>query len=219
MVNCVLAIGSTEIIMENYTSSGAAGPREDQGPGSFERDGNSAGRRLDSTAAAPAAVTAERALEEIDVWWGSYAGRKMVPGFVLSGLLTAVFFGLAWYFREWHGNVVRYWVQVAMGGLWTIELAWWVYRLVSAGYRLTTRRLLYYWGLFRPIRLEVDLKDVTQVIVEQKPLDRLLGVGRLRIATKDKPHALIFEAVTRPLEIANKIERRISRAAIDRTSP
>src|SRR5262249_12897306 len=83
--------------------------------------------------------------EEVDLWWGAYAGRKMLPEFVLCGIITALLFAMAWYFRTWHGNVVRYLVQLAMGAVWLSELAKWAYRLVACGYRLTTRRVLYYY--------------------------------------------------------------------------
>jgi hypothetical protein len=149
--------------------------------------------------------------EEIDVWWGAYAGRRLVPELVLCGVITAVLFGLAWYFREWHGNVVRYAVQLAMGALWIAELFWSAYRLIACGYRLTTRRLLYYRGLFHPIRQELDLKDVEAVVIEQTFFDRLLGIGNILIASRDNPRSIVFEAVRKAKSIAKEIERRAER--------
>ena len=35
--------------------------------------------------------------EEIDVWWGSYAGRAMLPGFLLCLLLTLLLLALDGY--------------------------------------------------------------------------------------------------------------------------
>ena len=146
--------------------------------------------------------------DEIDVWWGAYAGRRLVPELVLCGAITAVLFGLAWYFREWHGNIVRYAVQLAMGALWIAEGLWSAYRLVACGYRLTTRRLLYYRGLFHPIRQELDLKDVEAVVVEQTLVDRLLGIGNILIASRDNSRRVVFEAVRNPKSIVKEIERQ-----------
>src|SRR5258708_35307141 len=126
----------------------ATNPQRDNSADSVARDVNDVEVGRHSTPAGSDVMAAELDDEEVDVWWGSYAGPKLIPGAVLYGSLTAVLFGLAWYFREWHGNVVRYWVQVAMALLWSVQIARWSYRLISTSYRLTTRRLLYYNGLF-----------------------------------------------------------------------
>jgi uncharacterized membrane protein YdbT with pleckstrin-like domain len=148
-------------------------------------------------------------LEETDVWWGAYSGRKIVPDLVLCALLTAVLFGLAWYFREWYQNVVRYLVQLAMAVLWIAAGGRGIYRLISTGYRVTTRRLLYYRGLVRPVRRELALKDVHDVTVRQKGIDRLFNVGEIQIKTTDDSQPFVFEAVGNPKAVAKEIEKRI----------
>jgi len=153
--------------------------------------------------------------EEVDLWWGAYAGRKMLPEFVLCGIVTALLFAMAWYFRTWHGNVVRYLVQLAMGAVWLSELAKWAYRLVACGYRLTTRRVLHYYGLFQPIRRELELRTLATIQVEQSFFDRLLGVGRVVVHARDDSLPVVFDAVRRPTAVAVEIDRRseMARAA------
>jgi hypothetical protein len=156
---------------------------------------------------------AELANEELDLWWGSYDGRKLVPWVILYAMLTTLLFGFAWYFKEWHGNVVRYWVQLATGILWSVQLVRWSYRLISTSYRFTTHRLLYYRSLIRPVRQDMQLKDVAKVTVEQGRLDRLMDVGAVRVQNSGaKP--LVFEAVHHPRRIADEIERQVQRSRV-----
>src|SRR5881227_2219117 len=72
-----------------------------------------------TTGTKPAAESVD---EEVDVWWGSYEGRKFAPWIVLTAVFSGILVGFAWYLREWHGNVVRYWVQLAMAMLWIVQL-------------------------------------------------------------------------------------------------
>jgi uncharacterized membrane protein YdbT with pleckstrin-like domain len=150
--------------------------------------------------------------EEVDVWWGAHSGRSAIPSFAISAVLTGILFGVAWYFKEWHGNIARYWVQAATGALWSAGVLYWLYRMVSTSYRLTTRRLLYYKGLFRPIRAEIDLHEVASVAVTQKFLDRALDVGQVRVESRNGRASLLFESVRQPEQLRREIEKWVKRS-------
>src|SRR5713226_9961117 len=43
---------------------------------------------------------------EVDLWWGSYASRTMLPSFVLCVFLTGAIADLAWLLGAWHGSAL-----------------------------------------------------------------------------------------------------------------
>jgi membrane protein YdbS with pleckstrin-like domain len=153
--------------------------------------------------------------QEVDVWWGSYAGRTMAPDFVVCGLLTAATLGLAWYFRTWHGgNVVRTVALALTALLWLVQVGSATYRVVAVNYRLTTQRLFYDYGFFWPIRHEVDLAKIAQVLVERGPLERLMGVGRIRVLLEGSAMPpIVFEGVRNPEHVAAEIRRKVERTS------
>src|SRR5262249_42686499 len=81
-----------------------------------------------------------RRVEEVDVWWGSYAGRAMLPSFAVCTVLTALIsFVTHWWVHE------RGWLQLNFFGLagavWLVQLTRWGRRFFTWNYRLTTRWL------------------------------------------------------------------------------
>jgi len=172
-------------------------------------------------AAAPAADPAQKpaadAGEELDVWWGSYAGRAMVPGFVACGLLTLVIAGGAWYWwdvYQAHPRVARYSAYTLGTLVWGIQLLRWGYRTIFTNYRLTTRRLFRDKGLRTPAGPPVELTAVTEVAVEPPAFwERLLDVGRVRLACGNGPvRELVLDGVYQPGQVAEQIRRQVQRA-------
>jgi hypothetical protein len=121
-------------------------------------------------------------VEEVDVWWGGYAGRTMVPELVLAGLLTVSIVGLAWYSGAWqNSNLLRSTTLILLGGFWLSQTARWLYRVLSTNYRL-----------------------------EYRLLERLAGVGRIRIMVQD-PAAppLVLEGIRDPEHIVMLIRTQV----------
>jgi membrane protein YdbS with pleckstrin-like domain len=167
-------------------------------------------------------VTDPDETQEVDLWWGGYAGRAMTPSFVLCALLTAAIAGGAWYLWEAHGlpaHLVRYAAYGLAGTLWSLQLVRWGYRVAMFNYRLTTRRLFQDCGPLSPVGA-VELSRVAGVRVERGPLDRLLGVGRLRIVTENgTPSAVTLEGVRHPEHAARQMQRAVQRARSVRGVP
>jgi membrane protein YdbS with pleckstrin-like domain len=151
--------------------------------------------------------------EERDVWWGAYAGRTMLPDFVLCGVLTAILVGIAWALRAWHGSTtIRYATQLCIAVLWIWQFGRWSYRMLAVNYRLTTRRLFCERGFHHPGSPGLELSEVVHVAVERGPLERLLRVGRIRVVTHGDPERqLVLEGVHDPEHIASEIRKHVSR--------
>jgi hypothetical protein len=149
--------------------------------------------------------------EEVDVWYGAYAGRTMLPQFLLAGLLSAVLFGLARLLGAWHGSSVARYLGLAIAlAIWALVLTLWLYRMIAINYRLTTRRLFIERGFGHPGRPGVDLNQVDRIDVEFGHLGQKLDVGRLLITLKnDKSGPLILEGVHHPRQVVERIRKYI----------
>jgi membrane protein YdbS with pleckstrin-like domain len=158
--------------------------------------------------------------EETDIWWGSYAGRTMLPGFLLCLVLTILLLALDWYLetRNRRSDLISSAVLSLAGALWLFEGTRWIYRMIAVNYRLTNRRLLYTRGFKVPESWSVELARITEVSVVRGPVERLLGVGRISIHAEDSNSSpLILEAVLAPQRVARLIRRRVHQARAQRT--
>jgi membrane protein YdbS with pleckstrin-like domain len=80
---------------------------------------------------------------------------------------------------------------------------WWL-RMRSTTLTVTDRRVVIETGLFTHQTTEVARKDVTDVLVAQDPVMRLLGVGDLVIRAHGQKEVVLM-AVPHPDEVAHKI--------------
>jgi hypothetical protein len=164
-----------------------------------------------SFANVPAA--AER-LEEVDLWWGAYATRTMLPSFIVSGLLSSAVAGLAWYLVAVRGLDrldMRYSAYAIIAAIWAQQLLRWAYRIATFNYRLTTRRLLIERNFVRSGRAEIALEDVDDVVVTQAAWEARLGIGTLRmVCARCNPPSFVLDGVKDPQRIASQI-RSLSR--------
>jgi|GEM_PF-1983670 len=146
--------------------------------------------------------------EEVDVWYGSYAGRAMLPRFMQLALLSGLIIAVAWSLGAWRGsNVVRYTALPIIVALWLALALVWIRRFLGHNYRLTTKRLFYQFGFHHPGRPGVELRRIRQVAVEANRIERWLDVGRLRIFF-DQEAPLVLDGVHHPFHVAKQIERR-----------
>jgi membrane protein YdbS with pleckstrin-like domain len=174
-------------------------------PGSSSRDGPTKEDARRSRAAAT---------DEVDIWWGSYASRTMLPSFLLCLLLTIVLLAIDWYLegRNERSDLISSAVLGTAVALWLFEGTRWFYRMIAINYRLTSRRLLCTRGFSLRDCRAVDLAQVTEVAVESSPIERLLGVGRILIHVQDGHPAAVLDGVLKPRRVARTIRRRVRHA-------
>ena len=139
--------------------------------------------------------------QEVDLWWGSYAGRTMLPSFLVCLALTGLIILLAWIFV---GRGQLKLTILGLGGLlWLVQLLRFAYRYFGFNYRLTSKRL------FRSQSrqpLQIPLADIAEVHVERNGFEKLVGVGRVVITFPDRTRpALVLAGVTKPNLVADQI--------------
>jgi membrane protein YdbS with pleckstrin-like domain len=154
-------------------------------------------------------------IEETDVWWGSYSGRTILPGFLICLSLTVLLLILDWYLGTWwrRSDLISSTVLSLIGALWFFQVTRCVYRMIAVNYRLTCRRLLYTRGFKLPDCHAIELVDVAEVWSVRGPLERLLGVGRIYVGAREAKSApLVLDGVLAPDRVARLIRRRARQA-------
>ena len=138
-------------------------------------------------AALPANTSDE--IEEQELWQGSYSKLAMIGSWIGAALFTLMAFIVAVVggFGGWGWLTAT----VIVLGVWAALILRLFYLQLSRHYYLSTQRFVHEQGLlWREIdRIEaIDIDDVSFV---QGPVERMLGVGTVKIASSDQTHPLI----------------------------
>jgi uncharacterized membrane protein YdbT with pleckstrin-like domain len=151
--------------------------------------------------------------DEIDLWWGSSAGRAMAVDFAVCAVTTVLLLAAGMTLEML--TALRGFRTGAIGVsllIWVVQIARWVYSTTSTNYRLTTRRVLIDCGFFHPLKREMPLSEVGQVEVEQRPHERIVGVGRIKILADDVGEPIVFTGVRHPERVAAEIRKQARQA-------
>ena len=125
---------------------------------------------------------------EEDLWSGAYSAKAMVGSFAAAGVLTvlgAVLAALAgpvgW--MAWLIGVIVVWCGLGL---------LYAYRRMTVRYRLSTYRFFHDTGLLSRVGNRVEVIDIDDVTVTQGPIERIFGVGTIRIESSDKTHPDLY---------------------------
>jgi uncharacterized membrane protein YdbT with pleckstrin-like domain len=74
---------------------------------------------------------------------------------------------------------------------------------MSVSYRLTTQRFIHELGLLRRVNNRIELLDMDDITFEQGLLERLVGVGTIRIGSSDRTDPeLVLPGIENVKEVA-----------------
>ncbi len=123
---------------------------------------------------------------EEELWHGGYCSKAMIGAWTLSGLISLglLIVGLVW------ARQAGYWLMLLLAMLvpWLYDLVVLCYRRLSVRYLLTTQRLMHESGVLRRVNDRVEVLDMDDITYEQGLLERLVGVGTIRISSADRTH-------------------------------
>lgn len=135
---------------------------------------------------------------EHDLWTGGYSGKAMYGTWLLGGLVTI---GLV------AGAFALPPVGFAIPVLWIILIAVLAYKKLSVHYELTTQRFIHKSGILKRVTDRIEVIDIDDVTYEQGLVQRMLGVGTIRISSSDRTHPeLVLTGIDSVQEIANTID-------------
>lgn len=154
------------------------------------------------TSGPPAGGRTEDAPEQ-EVWQGSYSAKAMIGGWMacilltIVGIIVSVFVG---------GSGLT--VAIVLPIVWLIQLAVLLYRRMSIHYRLTSYYFYQERGLLwrRADRMEFINMNDTEVL--QGPIERMLGVGTIRIDSTDSTDPTLYvNGIDNVREVASHIDK------------
>ena len=190
-------------------------PNESPLSGAFEPKQPKHGSQTPATPATPAerfkdaAKTRQEEDEdehEEDLWEGRYSPRAMIGKWVLAGFITVVLLIVIFFIGVDKGWLWMTWlvICVLMWGGFAMQLA---YRKFTYKYYLTTQRFIHESGLLKRVTDRIEVIDIDDVSFEQRIVERILGVGTIRITSSDRSHPeLYLRGIEKVKDVAGQID-------------
>ncbi len=177
---------------------------------SSETDPNSHSPAKDqfTSAAAEKMESARTVPPERSLWKGGYSPKAMYGTWVISALLTIVALVLAGLFVRGEGSTTI-WTVIGACILvwWCIAIGMYLYRRLGMHYELTTQRFVHQSGILLRQTDRIEVIDIDDVGYTQGIVQRMLGVGKIRITGSDRTHPeLILHGIDKVPEIASLID-------------
>ncbi len=171
-------------------------------------DSDASGAHLADSARA--AMPSAPPAEEVELWWGAFSGRTLLPSFLVCLLLTGLIGWAGWYFvpREWTRTVV----VGASGLVWLVQIARWIGGTLRANYRLTTHRLWVVRGVRLMKSTAIELTQVRDVTVTHTWLEQRLDVGRIVLAIETSGLLVVLRGIRQPHKAAEVIRAAVRAA-------
>jgi uncharacterized membrane protein YdbT with pleckstrin-like domain len=143
---------------------------------------------------------------ERSLWKGGYSPKAMYGTWVIASVLTiAALVGLGLL----AGGNQTVWL---IGGAcilvgWCIAIGSYIYRRLGMHYELTTQRFIHQVGVFVRQTDRIEVIDIDDVSYTQGIVQRMLGVGTIRITGSDRTHPeLVMYGIDKVPEIASLID-------------
>lgn len=153
-------------------------------------------------------VNVEPPSEEV-LWEGNYSGKAMVGSWLLVLLATVALIAAGVWF-----NNSNAWLAVAgiCVAAWAIVALVMGYRKASVHYVLRQERLIHEKGILKRVTDRIETIDIDDVTCEQGFVERVLGVGSIRIHSSDRTHPelllLGIAEVNHVAELIDDVRRR-----------
>jgi membrane protein YdbS with pleckstrin-like domain len=157
---------------------------------------------------------------ETDLWTGGFSPKAMIGTWLLSALFSIAVLVVLVLAPSLFGE------QVPLNVLWSVGvgiiIAWWAiaiasyaYRRISVGYKLTNQRFIHKHGILVRTTDRIELIDIDDVAFSQGLIQRMLGVGTIRVTSSDRSHPTLsllgideVDRVSGMIDDARRKERR-----------
>lgn len=179
---------------------------ESPNPDSTAEASESPARDRFEAAAAEKMESAKSGPTERSLWKGGYSPKAMYGSWVLVAVATIAAVVLMALFAGGSQNV---WL---IGGAcimiaWCLAIGTYIYRRLGMHYELTTQRFIHQVGILVRQTDRIEVIDIDDVSYTQGIVQRMLGVGTIRITGSDRTHPLlVMRGIDKVPEIASLID-------------
>jgi membrane protein YdbS with pleckstrin-like domain len=150
---------------------------------------------------------------EKELWRGGYSSKAMSGGWAICGGVTLLLLVGGVYFQLWAAHWLLLLLIMLLPWLYCFFLV--SYRRLGVHYLLTTQRFVHESGILRRVTDRIEVIDIDDITFEQGPLERLLGVGTIRVSSSDRTHPQLelpgienVKDVSERFDNARRAERR-----------
>lgn len=169
-------------------------------------DSESPARDTFQAAAAEKMAGARDTPPERSLWTGGYSPRAMYGTWVISGLASVgILVAVGFLARDQQNAWMIAGAVILIG--WCVAIAMYLYRRFSMHYELTTQRFVHQNGILLRQTDRIEVIDIEDVSYTQGIIERMLGVGTIRISGRDRTHPeLVLKGIDKVPEIASLID-------------
>lgn len=123
---------------------------------------------------------------EEEIWRGGFSSKAMLGAWVTSGLVSVVLLLVAVF---WARSATLWLILLVLIVLpWLYYFSVLCYRRMGVHYLLTTQRFIHESGILKRINDRIEVLDMDDIAFEQGLLERMVGVGTIRIMSTDRSH-------------------------------
>ncbi|MFO0896915.1 MAG: PH domain-containing protein [Pirellulales bacterium] len=142
---------------------------------------------------------------EAEIWQGSYSPKAMYGEWVAGGVATVGAIVLAVLLVPTGvGTAIVFGLVVLM---WLFLAARLLYLKYSVNYRLTSQRFVHQSGLLSRVTDRIEVIDMDDISFAQGPIQRMLGVGTIRITSSDRTHPeLVLRGIENVADVSGLID-------------
>jgi len=142
--------------------------------------------------------------DEQDLWRGGFSPKAMVGYWIVAALITVAAIVAGIFIPEpitWTAGL-----GIA-AAIWVSLILYYFYLRLSIDYRLTTQRLIFRKGILRQVTNRTEMIDVDDVQVTQGMVERMLGVGTIRLLSSDTSDpSLVMRGIDDALNVSHLID-------------
>ena len=161
-----------------------------------------------SSAAADKKEAARDIPPERSLWEGGYSPKAMYGSWVLTVLATIGILVGGFFFATGESQGTIWMVLgIIIALLWIYVIGLFLYRRIGMSYELTTQRFIHQAGILLRTTDRIEVIDIDDVSFTQGIIQRMLGVGQIRISGSDRTHPeLVLHGIDQVEKIATLID-------------
>lgn len=128
---------------------------------------------------------------ETAVWQGGFSSKAMFGNWLLAGVVTIVLLIAILVYDAENPVLWGVWAGIAVL-LWGGFACVLAYRKLTYKYQLTTQRFVHEKGLLKRVTDRIEVIDIDDVSVEQRVIERMVGVGTIKLISSDRSHPVLM---------------------------
>lgn len=141
---------------------------------------------------------------ERQLWQGGFSPKAMIGYWLLAGLVTIAAIVASVLFPD---PMVWMVAAAVAAALWLAFAGYLLYERLSVEYTLTSQRLVHKTGILRRVANRIEMIDIDDVTYEQGIIERMVGVGSIKILSSDTSHPkLTMRGIDEVQRVANIID-------------